>query len=83
MSPDTTRREADVPDVTTRRRVRPELSYMAVERRLLCERIVELERELRRERERHEDVVEQYERLLREREAADDGDGLLSGLFGT
>ncbi|WP_226011436.1 hypothetical protein [Halomicrobium salinisoli] len=83
MSADTTRSEADGPDVTTRRRVRPEPSYVALERRLLCERIAELERELQRERERREDVVEQYERLLREREAADDGDGLLSGLFGT
>lgn len=57
-------------------------SQFDVERRLLCDRIAALERELARERRRREQVVDHYERLLeRERRDENEPSGWLRGLF--
>ena len=53
-----------------------------VERRLLCTRIAELERELVRERQRREQVITRYEQLLEaERRSENESAGLLERLF--
>jgi len=54
-----------------------------LERQVLCERIEQLETELAQERRRREQIVEQYEQLLdeRNREHTDRDRGLLDRLF--
>jgi hypothetical protein len=63
-------------------RPRSKMVRYAIERQVLCDRIDQLERELARERRQRQQIVEQYERLLREKEAAVESEaGLLSDLF--
>ena len=63
-------------------RPRSKMVRYAIERQVLCDRIDQLERELARERRQRQQIVEQYERLLREKEAAVESEaGLLGDLF--
>ena len=63
-------------------RPRRDHARFELERRVLYERIEELERELRMERHQRRQVVEHYERLLAEREVESaERTGLLSQLF--
>ncbi|SFR86167.1 hypothetical protein SAMN05216559_0185 [Halomicrobium zhouii] len=53
-----------------------------VEREILCNYIEELERELVRERQRRDQVIDHYEQLLdAERQTENESTGLLRGLF--
>jgi len=63
-------------------RPRSKMVRYAIERQALRDRIDQLERELAHERRQRQQIVEQYERLLREKEAAIESEaGLLDGLF--
>jgi hypothetical protein len=60
-------RESSLPAVGIERpRIDHSERLERLERRVLCRRIAQLERELDRERKRREQIVEQYERLLDE-----------------
>jgi hypothetical protein len=76
----------DDPPAVGIERPRHDHARFELERRLLCERIEELERQLCEERHQRRQVVEHYERLLAEHDAEQGGQtteetGLLSGLF--
>jgi len=81
MSSDAPLKLDDSPAVGVER-PRRDRARFELERRVLCERIEELERELRTERHQRRQVVEHYERLLAEREVESaERTGLLSQLF--
>lgn len=81
MASDATSSLDDGPLVAVER-PRNELVRYAIERQVLCDRIDQLERELAQERRQRQQIVEQYERLLQEKEAAVQSEaGLLDDLF--
>jgi septin family protein len=81
MASDATTSPEDGPLVAVER-PRSETVRYAIERQILCDRIEQLERELAQERRQRQQIVEQYERLLQEKEAAIQSEaGLLDGLF--
>jgi hypothetical protein len=81
MASDATSSLDDGPLVAVER-PRNELVRYAIERQVLCSRIDQLERELAQERRQRQQIVEQYERLLQEKEAAVQSEaGLLDDLF--
>jgi len=76
-------RESSAPTVGIERpRIDHSERLERLERRVLCRRIAQLERELTRERKRREQIVEQYERLLDESKTETGSEnGLLERLF--
>ena len=83
MSSDATRETEQSPSVGIERpRFDRHGQLGNLERRLLCQRIAQLEQELERERKRRKQIVEQYERLLDESKTETRSEnGLLNRLF--